>query len=159
MKKILIIGSPASGKTELGKRLAWKFKMPIIHTDNYIGYGQPNNLYVLLEDLKKRESESLIIEGVLNYRLLRKGIEGTGYNFVPDLVIEVEAPESWIEGVYANDRSDKDYNAVLRMRKANQTVLSKYEELLRKQGLKRPTWIKVQNEGLKFKNAVEFLNI
>ena len=159
MNKILILGNPASGKTTLAKRLAHKHAIPIIHTDSYIGYGHRDNLYVLLKDLEKRQNEKLIIEGVLAYRLLRKGIEGTGYNWQPDLVLEVEAPISWIEGVYANERSDKDFRGVERMIKANNTVLEKYEALLSERNIIKPEWIKVENKGLKFAQTVNFLNL
>ena len=73
-KHIIIIGSPASGKTTLSLKLLEKgFK--IIHTDDYMQYGFKDSLYKLLEDIQKLNLKNIVIEGILGYRLLRKGIE------------------------------------------------------------------------------------
>ena len=86
---VVIIGYPATGKTFLLDSITSKVKASIYHTDDYIKYGFVDALYVLMEEIAKDKTPLKIIEGVLGYRLIRKGIEL--HTFHADLVIVCEA--------------------------------------------------------------------
>ena len=88
---VVIIGYAAAGKTYFAQQLEKEYpKAKFIHTDDYMKYGFEEALYVLMDDLKSNKDYSLrVIEGVLGYRLLRKGAQlGT---FKADLIIKVTA--------------------------------------------------------------------
>lgn len=88
---IIVIGFPATGKTTLVKELRKQYKKAsVYHTDDYIKHGFEEGLYVLMKDLKKDKNKLKIIEGVLGYRLLRKGAELK--SFYPDIIINCRTP-------------------------------------------------------------------
>lgn len=87
-KNVLIIGPPHSGKTWFSQR----FRTPkhrLFHTDEYSQMaGYKEGLYSLLFDIGTYKGNS-IVEGILGYRLLRKGVEES--NYFPDIVISLKA--------------------------------------------------------------------
>ena len=89
---VVIIGYPATGKTFLLDSITSKVKASIYHTDDYIKHGFGEALYVLMGDIDRDDAPLKIIEGVLGYRLIRKGIELQ--TFHPDLIIVCEASVS-----------------------------------------------------------------
>ena len=132
---VLVIGPPASGKTHFINKL--KFSGKVIHTDDYIKYGD-NGIYLLFNSIKGSKT---IIEGVMGYRLLRKGLELNCYH--PDLVIELQVPEKKLEMIYNSERIGKDFNSVKAMIKANQTILNEYKSM---PNMNKPYWITINNE-------------
>jgi len=88
---VVIIGYPATGKTFLLDTIitACRVRASTYHTDDYIKHGFVEALYVLMEEIAKDKTPLKIIEGVLGYRLIRKGIEL--HTFHADLVIVCEA--------------------------------------------------------------------
>lgn len=92
---VVIIGYAATGKTTLADSL--KFKGKLYHTDDYLKHGSVESLYVLMEDIGKDTSELKVIEGILGYRLLRKGLQSKGFkigNFEADLIIICQSPKA-----------------------------------------------------------------
>lgn len=86
---IVIIGFAATGKTTLANRLGLRAK--VFHTDDYLQYGHEQSLYVLMDDLFADKHPLRLVEGVLGYRLLRKGAQlGT---FSADAVVICECPK------------------------------------------------------------------
>ena len=74
-QNVLIIGNPATGKTNLLAQL--KKSNPThytINTDDYMSSGYEQGLYDILDDLKGITAPT-IIEGVQGFRLLRKGLQ------------------------------------------------------------------------------------
>lgn len=123
-KSILIIGKPAAGKTYLSILLAKDNPgHKLIHTDDYIQHGYVESLYILLSDLGKIKSPT-IIEGVLGYRLLRKGVQ-TGV-YYPDMVIHVNVPDSLMMRTYAKERPTKDTSALRGFIRSHTTILNEY---------------------------------
>lgn len=138
-KNILIIGNPASGKTYVSG-LFPATHHTIIHTDDYIQHGHVEGLYKLLDDLAQIEGNT-IIEGVLGYRLLRKGVElGVYY---PDIVIELHTPQDTIEKTYIEQRQSTKLKNLPAFCKALGTVLNDYKALYNPYP---PIWINVQND-------------
>lgn len=139
---VVIIGPPASGKTYLSKLLAKDNPgHELVHTDNYIRYGYEESLYQLLNHIKQT-ARPLIIEGILGYRLLRKGVELNCY--YPEMVIELEISEALMLHTYRKERgASKNISAVRAMVKANATVLTKYKAM---PNPSPPQWIKLKNQ-------------
>lgn len=139
-KTIVVIGSPASGKTTLGKALAAKYGQKLIHADDYMQHGYKEALYVMLADLIEID-EPVIVEGMQGYRLLRKGVE-LG-NFYPDVVIELQVTEAQVERVYRSERQAEKLPKLSAFNKMHQTILKSYKAL---ENPHPPEWITVQNQ-------------
>lgn len=137
---VLIIGKPAAGKTYLSKLLA--IDNPghkLIHTDDYIRYGYKESLYRLLMELGGT-SKLTIIEGVLGYRLLRKGVELDCY--YPDIVIEIDIPDNLMYSTYRKQRPTKDESYLKGFNSSHSKILNDYKAMLNK---KPPQWHKLNN--------------
>lgn len=106
-KNVLIIGPPYSGKTTLSFNLGG-YGHQVIHTDDYRRWGYHQALLHVLTAISFAK-EKTIVEGVLGYRLLRKGVEFGAY--FPDVVVEIKARVSDLH---------------LAMHKGNQTILKEY---------------------------------
>ena len=140
-KTVVIIGHPATGKTWLGKALAAITGRQVIHTDDYIQYGHVEGLYVLLDELQAMEGPHLV-EGVMGYRLLRKGAQ-TGL-YYPDVVIHLTVPAECVERTYRQVRKEPEkLPGVKRLGMACDTVLRDYLEM---NNPHPPVWWDVQNE-------------
>ena len=137
-KSVLIIEKPGSGKTTLSKKI--KKENPdhvILHTDDYINLGYEHALNKIILDIQ-RVRKPLIIEGILGYRLLRKGLKENSY--LPDIVIEINISDSDVKKIYENERNPKKLNHVLSMIKSNNTVLKEYKEM---NNPKPPKWVSI----------------
>lgn len=142
-KNILVIGYPATGKTTFAKKyIQYLPHHTLIDTDDYIPHGHEQSLYVLIEDLKKIQTPTLI-EGVLGYRLLRKGVQLDCY--YPDVVFELTAPWTHIEKVYQTERESKKIPNLKSFIKSLDTILKQYQEL---PNPKPPIWHKIDISDL-----------
>jgi len=142
-KNILIIGNPASGKTYVSG-LFPATHHTIIHTDDYIQHGHVESLYKLLDDMEQIEGNT-IIEGVLGYRLLRKGVE-LGVYF-PDIVIELHTSPECVERTYTQQRQPEKLKNLKGFTAGLGSVLSGYREMFNPFP---PIWIQVKNEYVGF---------
>lgn len=141
-KDIVIIGWPTSGKTYLTDFLSTKTDHLIIHTDDYyerIGDFK-KELYVLLDDLKAID-RPVIVEGILGYRLLRKGVELNCFH--PEIVIEIEHTYEAMQKIYITERKPKNYEKGKALSIACETVLKDYKAMVNPS---RPTWIKIKHK-------------
>lgn len=86
---IVVIGYAATGKTTLVNQLSLRAR--VWHTDDYLVHGHEQSLYVLMDDLAQDKHSLRLVEGVLGYRLLRKGAQlGT---FHADAIVICECPK------------------------------------------------------------------
>jgi adenylate kinase family enzyme len=137
-KSVLIIGKPGSGKTTLARKL--KKENPnhgLLHTDYYIGLGFSKSITEVIKVINE-VNRPLIVEGVMGYRLLRKGLKENSY--LPDIVIEINISDSDVKKIYANERNPKKLDHVLNMIKSNNTVLKEYKEM---NNPKPPKWVHI----------------
>lgn len=141
-KNVVIIGWPTSGKTYLANFLAPNFNHVVIHTDDYIErVGDfKQELYVLLDDLKAID-RPVMIEGILAYRLLRKGVELNC--FYPHLVIELETTLEQMQKIYLAERKPHNYGRAKGIAAGCEKVLNDYRAMVNPSP---PTWIKIQHK-------------
>lgn len=138
-KNILIIGRPAAGKSYLIKQLPLQ-QHTLVHTDDYIPFGFQEALYKLLEDLKTLPQPTCI-EGVLGYRLLRKGVELNCY--YPDIIIELDTPQTCVEQTYQTRNEVEKLPNLPQFHKNNLKILNDY---LAMDNPNKPVWYTVWNE-------------
>jgi len=123
-KNVVITGNPASGKTHLANLMKKAYPYhKFISTDEFMEYGFEDALYELMRAIKEI-GNYVIIEGVLGYRLLRKGVERD--EFYPEMVINMDTPEEEIEKVYAERGQSEKFIKVKSMIKGNKTVYDLY---------------------------------
>lgn len=94
--RILILGYPCSGKTTFSEYLADALGgINVVHTDKYIPIGYNGACDALLSDLN-RNTPSVIVEGVLAYRLLRRIANGTELKTPLTHIFMVQSPDDVI---------------------------------------------------------------
>jgi adenylate kinase family enzyme len=135
---VLIIGTPASGKTWLSNKLSKEHR--VIHTDDYMKYGFKDSLYKLIEDLRNI-STPVIVEGVQGYRLLRKGVELDCY--YPNMVIELYTTPERVKQTYLRERDPKKLRYLEQFGNTMGRILQDYRAMPNK---RKPEWYKVMND-------------
>ena len=87
-KTVVIIGHPQSGKTTYSAKLKEKFPYhTYISCDDFKNFPYDEALYELKKAINKTTAKHLVIEGILGYRLLRKGLQYKDFN--PEMVIRI----------------------------------------------------------------------
>lgn len=137
-KNVLIIGCPASGKTYVSKLLS-DAEHRLVHTDRYMDLGYVDSLYELLRGLSLYKGLT-IVEGVLGYRLLRKGYQKGSYR--PDVVIEMKVSESRMMDTYKNERDPNKIRYLKSFNKMHAKILAEYKEMV---GEDLPDWYVIEN--------------
>ena len=143
-KNVVIVGNPCAGKSAFyDKKKDLLFGNHVVfHTDDFVLHGFEKSLYVLLEEVCSAINSGLfvVIEGVLGFRLLRKGVE-TGL-FYPDVVIKITVSLSE-QAIRYKDRAGLEIKSgVLSMNKSNEKVFSDYIKMFNP---KKPTIIVLEN--------------
>lgn len=127
---VVIIGYAASGKSTFTNLLKKEYpRATVYHTDDYIKYGFEEALYVLMDDLRKDNSPLKIIEGILAYRLLRKGAQLGTFN--ADLIIKVTAPKD--SRYFRIEQRGKDIKATFNLDKVCDKIYNDYVDLIGQQ--------------------------
>lgn len=140
---VVIVGYAASGKTTFSEKFAKDYpEHRIFHTDDYIQFGYESALYKLISDIQHTYGH-FIVEGVLGYRLLRKGIKGVSMDEMkkygvmqytdmwymhPDLVITCKCPTETRIKRYL--KRGGDANQLLKFDKNMNTIWCDYKSLL-----------------------------
>jgi cytidylate kinase len=98
---IAISGLMCSGKTTLGRYLAWRFNVPLVETDLFRGYG--NELSYRVDELNRvidariKRKLPVIVECTVLLRLMAE------LNRKPDFVIYVSNPNSVVTGKFTDE--------------------------------------------------------
>ncbi len=133
----VLVGLPASGKSHIAARLYAKNPGHIlISTDSYIGVDYEDSLYRLIEDLGNPDRPSfqpLLLEGVMVYRLLRKGLEVDCWK--PDVIIDVQATRKQRHEIYMKERDPSKWKYV---EKSDLGLLSIWNQYMASPQLKPP---------------------
>lgn len=137
---IVVCGFTKTGKGIIAKELANQLNRQLLMSDDFGFEGYDDFRNVVLSVYNKRIP--IVIEGVLCFRLLRKGIQEN--NFHPDLLIRTNCNESTIRYFYEHDGEASKINRVMSYNKGLNTIWDEYRELLKSDLLiKRPIYIEL----------------
>jgi len=132
---IVIIGYAATGKTTLTDKIKKRFPAAKFYaTDDYIKHGFEEGLYVLMDDLRKDPAPFKIIEGILGYRLLRKGAQMKSFyaSGIVDVLATREERQPRIEARGKNLKATFNLDSVCRK------VLMDYHDEIERIGINLP---------------------
>ncbi len=139
-KTIVIVGFPKTGKSTISKKLNDSLGRHIIASDDF---GLQH-----FEDFKKscltayNKQIPIIIEGVMGFRLLRRGLEEN--NFYPDLLIKTNSNNETIIHLYNKFGEGDKIPRVLSFNKGLNTMWDEYRAVLRNNpSLKRPVYLEL----------------
>lgn len=142
---IVIIGYTKTGKHPIAKKLASDLNYPLFVSDNYINASnRQQSLYDMMDHILPYYNQQIpfIVEGVLCFRLLRKGIQLN--NFIPDLIIKTKCNDKTIEHFYKKDKEEHKIKRALSFNKGLNTIWDEYLNLLRNNSfLKKPNFIEL----------------
>jgi len=142
-KSVLIIGSPASGKTYLSQILGpMNPRHDVIHTDKYLKMydNVGRSVYAAFEDAA--HYKSVIIEGVLGYEILLEGYKNKSY--YPDIIIEVQLSAGKQREIYLSERDANKLRHLRHFQLLNQAKLNEYFRICPKD--QQPIFIEYQNQ-------------
>ena len=131
-KTITVLGYTKTGKITIAKKLAQKLNYPLFESDYYINIeDRKQSLYNLIDDILPyyQSNQPLIIEGILGFRLLRKGLQLN--NFFPDLIIKTKCNDETIKHFYRVDNEESKINRALSFNKGLNKIWDEYKEMLR----------------------------
>jgi len=123
-KNICIIGPPASGKTFLSNKICNKTHHKI-HTDEFLKEGYFMGLHGVMNQLSFLDGKPTLVEGVIGYRLLRKGIELASY--YADIVINCIISENKQRYVYLKERNPEKIKYLQTFNSVHQKIFEQYK--------------------------------
>lgn len=140
MTTIVVCGFTKTGKVTIAKKLAEKLNRPLFISDDYQNLNPKNSLDIFIEDISKYHFNKIpiIVEGVLCFRLLRRGIKESC--FFPDLILKTKCDEATIRHFYYKDGEGHKIERALAFNKGLNTIWTEYQNLL----ISNP-WIKKPN--------------
>jgi hypothetical protein len=130
-KTITVLGYTKTGKITIAKKLSQELNYPLFISDHYINI---NNREQLLYDMMNHiipyynSNQPLIIEGILGFRLLRKGLQLN--NFHTDLIIKTKCNDETIKHFYRMDGEESKINRALSFNKGLNKIWNEYKEML-----------------------------
>jgi hypothetical protein len=143
---IVVCGYTKTGKVTIAKKLAQELNRPLFISDDYIDIAdREQSLYNLIDNILPyyQTNQPIIIEGILCFRLLRKGIQLD--NFSPDLIIKTKCNDETIKHFYRMDGEGSKIDRALSFNKGLNTIWDEYRELLRNSFMmKLPKFIELE---------------
>jgi hypothetical protein len=143
-KSIVIVGFTKTGKVTIAKELSNRLNIPLLISDHYISGNYDDALQRLMNDVLYYYNNNIqfIVEGILCFRLLRKGIKLN--NFYPDLVIRTECNDKTIEHFYHKDNESSKIKRAFAFNKGLESIWTEYLNLLGSNNIpNRPNFIKL----------------
>ena len=137
---ITVAGFTKTGKYTIAKKLADALGRHLIVSDDF---GLQNfEDFRRVSQLAYVKRTPVVIEGVMTFRLLRKGLEEN--NFHTDLIIKTNCNESTIRYFYEKEGEGDKINRVLSFNKGLNTMWDEYRASLRNDlSLKRPIYMEL----------------
>jgi hypothetical protein len=146
LNTIVICGYTKTGKVTIAKELAKALNRPLFISDDYINIeNREQSLYNLIDHILPyyQSNQPIIVEGILCFRLLRKGIQM--HNFYPDLIIKTKCNNETIKHFYRIDGEESKINRALAFNRGLNTIWDEYRGLLlNNHQLKRPQFIELE---------------
>lgn len=142
---IVVLGIPNSGKTTFATQLSKNIQYTLIKSDDYfIKDNQQESLEYLYREVTHYYNNNIpfIVEGVLGYRLLRKGAQTA--SFLPDLIINLNCNMETMIHFYEQDNESHKINRAVGYVKGLTSIFQEYKNiLLNNPQLKRPQYIEL----------------
>jgi hypothetical protein len=137
-KSIVVIGFTKTGKITIAKKLSEYLDIPILISDYYYELSKDKALEYMMYDIKNLETSNIpyIVEGVLCFRLLRKGIQLN--NFYPDLIIKTECNDKTIQHFYHKDNESSKIKKALSFNKGLDKIWLDYINLSQENNINIP---------------------
>lgn len=128
-KLIIICGYTKTGKVTIAKTLARHLNRKLLMSDDYQMFEE-HSLEMLMNDVidSLKRKEQIIVEGILCFRMLRKGIEQI--NILPDMIIKTECNEETIRHFYMKDGEGSKIDRALSFNKGLNKIWQDYINLL-----------------------------
>jgi hypothetical protein len=143
---IVICGYTKTGKVTIAKKISSALNRPLFISDDYITEeNKSDSLYRLIDGILPYYNKKIpiIVEGILCFRLLRKGIQLN--NFYPDLIIKTKCNDSTIKHFYEKDNEANKIPRALSFNKGLNKIWNDYISLLHQNpSLKRPKYIELE---------------
>jgi hypothetical protein len=128
-KLIVVCGYTKTGKVTIAKKLAEELNRKLLKSDDYQMFEE-QSLEMLMNDVidSLKRKEQIIVEGILCFRLLRKGMEQM--NILPDMLIKTECNEETIRHFYEKDGESSKIDRALSFNKGLDKIWKDYLNLL-----------------------------
>jgi len=149
---IAICGFTKTGKITIARKLAQELQRDLIISDNYSleVYGdQTLEAFMGAIEKKLAANTPVIAEGILCFRMLRKGIQLR--TLFPDLVIKTECDEPTIRHFYKKDGEVHKVDKALAFNKGLTKIWNDYQQLLTATpGIKKPEYLELNTSLLRY---------
>jgi len=144
MNTIVVCGFTKTGKITLANKLAKELNRKIFLSDDYQFVDPNESLYAFMKDIIPfhQNKTPIIVEGILCFRLLRKGIQES--LFFPDLILKTNCNESTIRYFYNKDREEHKIERALSFNKGLDKIWNEYLDLLSKNPwIRKPQYVEL----------------
>jgi uridine kinase len=145
-KTITVLGYTKTGKITIAKKLSQELNYLLFISDHYININnREQSLYDMMDHIIPyyNSNQPLIIEGILGFRLLRKGLQLN--NFHTDLIIKTKCNNETIKHFYKMDREEYKINRALSFNKGLDKIWNEYRDLLLHNNLNKiPKFIELE---------------
>lgn len=139
---IVILGIPNSGKTTFATLLSQQLYRPLIISDDYFVKGDQEKSLDNLLNIVNSYRGQYIVEGVLCYRLLRKGAQTN--LFLPDMLINLRCSNEHMIQIYNRDGEYDKVKYALNYVKGLNTIFMEYQNILKNNpNIRRPKYVEI----------------
>lgn len=136
-KIIVVCGFAKTGKYPIAKKLAESLGRHLIISDDF-GI-EDFETFKNISTLAYNRQTPVVIEGVLSFRLLRKGLQEN--TFHADLILKTECDENTIKYFYNQDGEASKINRVMGFNNGLKSIWDEYREILKNNpGVRRPIY-------------------
>ena len=137
MTTIVVCGFTKTGKITIAKKIAGELNRKLFISDDFQYIEHEKALYEFIKNISPYHQKRIpiIVEGILCFRLLRKGIQEK--IFFPDLIIKTKCDEKTIRHFYNKDGEGHKIDRALSFNKGLDKIWNDYLNLL-----SQNSWVK-----------------